>query len=219
MAVATDSIFRPIVTGYDVEQVVMGLFKRWFGTYLSEVERQHERPAGYWQRPRSYTRTMSFDKFPEDQLPAIILISSGLAEQPRRGGDGSYNARWLMLFGCLCSARTQQDAHDMAHDYAAAVHTLMVQKPSLDGHADGLTWLYDRTDDLAHSDIRSLASCTAGFSVQVNGVASAYGGPVTPDEPLDPDTLPWPDWPRVKEVDVVVDQPHVEHHEEGGSTR
>lgn len=206
------TIFERIITGGDVETWCLNLLRRWVGTYLSEVERQHGREAGHWQRPRAFTRTLSFDKWPEDQLPALMLISTGITTAPRRGGSGQYSADWLMLFGCLCSAKTQEQAHDMAHDYCAAVRTLILQRPSLDGFADGATWAYEQERDLRHDDLRSLSAVTAAFTVHVENIASGNAGPVTPDNPLPDETEPWPLWPTVATHDVtIVKEEEVQH--------
>ena len=198
------SIFGRMVSGGDVESWCVALAKRWMGTYMSEAERQAGIPAGTYARPRSYVRTISFDKWPEDQLPAFMLVSAGIASAPTREGDGTYSARWLMGLGLLCSARTQQESHDMALLMTEAARTLFVQKASLDGHADGTQWLDERNDDLTYDDIRSLSSGQAHFAVTVADVVSAGKGPAAPDPPLVPDTDPWADWPVVQTHDEVV---------------
>jgi len=195
------SIFGRIVAGGDVETWCIDLCRKWIGTYLAEVERQHGITAGTYARPKSYVRTISFDKWPEDHLPGLMLISTGIARPPRKEGDGTVTADWLMGLGVLCSAKTQQASHDMAQLLTAAVRTLFLQKPSLDGHADGVAWLDERHNDLAYDDQRSLSSGQAIFQVTVHGVAVANAGPSYPLAPLDPDTTPWPDWPTVQTVE------------------
>lgn len=209
MSVLDDTtIFRRIVTGADVEGWCLDLVKRWLSTYLAEVERQHGVPAGTWQRPRAYVVAPSLDKYPEDQLPCILLISVGLAERPLRNGDGRFRTLWQMGLACVCSAATMAETHRMAHHYGAALYALFNQRPSLDGKADGVDWLdYDVGDTIDYDDQRSLAAGIASFTVQVDAAVSAGAGPVTPGDPLTPDTDPWPDWPDAETVDVKV-----EHH-------
>lgn len=195
-----DSIFGRIVTGSDVEDWCIALLKRWTSTYLAEVERQHGLPQLHYARPRSFVRTASFDQWPEDQLPRIVMASAGQATPPRKRGDGRYQCWWVMGFGCVCSARYQEEAHEMALDYVAAVRTLIIQRPSLDGHAHGTVWLDERYDDLVYDDSRSLSSGQAHFTVEVEDVASANAGPLLPDPPS---VDPWAPWPLV--------QTHEEH--------
>ncbi len=208
---STTSIFGRIVAGADVETWCIDLAQRWFSTYLAEVERQHNIVAGTIARPRVYVRTTSFDKWPEDQLPALMLVAQGILTPPVKHGDGTYTARWLMGLAAVCSARTQQESHDLASLYMAALRNLFIQRPSLDGHANGVDWVDERNDDLEYDDQRSLSSGRAQFLVQVENVSVADAGPVTPDKPLTPDTDPWPGWPTVQTVDV-------ELINEGGST-
>ena len=205
MAVApTESIFKRIVTGHDVEQVTLKLFKRWFGTYLSEVERQHGITAGTLARPRGWSIAPSFDKWPEDQLPAIVVVSVGLADVPVKDGRGTYRAKWDMVIGAVCSARTQEESRLMSMFYIAALGTLLDQRPSLEAGAVGLDWLDEDYTVLEFDDTRSVSAGAGRFHIQFDNVRSTRAGPLAPDEPLDPDTLPWPDDQAVELVDIDV---------------
>jgi hypothetical protein len=199
------TIFGRIVSGADVETWCADTVRKWMSTYLAEKERQDGMAAGALQRPRAIVTVPSFEKWPEDQLPAIMLISVGLADSPEMHGDGVYTARWDMALACVCSARTEAESHAMAQRYMAALRALFLQRPSLGGNADGTTWLGESYDSLPYEDTRSLAAGMAQFVVQVEDVSSARAGPLTPDEPLDPDTDPWAEWPLVQESDVEVD--------------
>jgi hypothetical protein len=213
------TIFDPIVTGYDVEGWVMDLLKTWFPTYLSEVERQHGAPAGTWKRPVAWVSSASFDKWPEDQLPAVLVVSHGLAEKPLAEGlAGAYRARWEVILGCIVSARTQRESHTMAMLYIGALRALLVQRPGLDLPLDqmprprGVVWNDEDYTVLEYDATRSLAAGAAGFTVEIEGVTSWKAGPTTPDQPIDPDTDPWPPWAVVETVEV-----ELEHEPIGGA--
>lgn len=202
---STTTIFERIVTGDDVEQWVMTLVHRWIGTYLSEVERQHGVEAGTLQRPRGWSIGPTADKFPEDQVPCVILISRGWARNPRMDGAGHYAAFFDMALGVVCSARTEKETRLMAMWYTAALATLLAQRQSLDGNADGTEVIIADWTELPYDDQRSLALAVVGFVVQVENSFSSRAGPLTPDDPLDPDTLPWPPWQDVQEYEITVD--------------
>jgi hypothetical protein len=205
VSVAAPSIFGPIVTGGDVEQWVLALLRKWFSTYLAEVERNHGLSGRDLPRPRGWALGPSFDKWPEDQLPGVLVSSQGTLQPPQRDGDGVYRVRWAMEPGIVCSARTQNESHALAMLYGAAIFDLLIQRPSLDGHAAGTVWLGETYDDLGYDDSRSLYAVKERFAVDVENVAWGNAGPTTPDEPLDPDdTQPWPDWPTVETYDVDV---------------
>ena len=203
--VETSTIFGRIVSGYDVEQWVLALLKRWSSTYLSEVERQHGYSAGTLQRVRGWVLAPSFEKWPEDQIPGVLVVSPGLVPPPTRDGDGNYRARWRVDLGCLCSARTQQQSHEQAQLFLAAHKAIVAQRPSLEGHADGVTWLDESYSVLDYDDTRSLYAGYATLTVEVDDVLTTLAGPVTPDDPLPLDTDPWPLWPEAVTVDVDVD--------------
>lgn len=198
------SIFGRIITGDDVEQAVLALLRRWSGTYLAELERQHDLEAGTLPRIRSYETAPSFDNWPEDQIPACIVVSPGITGPPVRGGRGSYMARWSVGLGCVCSARTQAEAHRLGMLYIAALKTLILQRPSLEGFAAGVDWVDESYTELSFDDRRTLGAGMAIFNVQVDDVVTAQAGPLTPADPLDPDTSPWPEWPHADTVTVDV---------------
>jgi len=193
------SIFGQIVTGLDVEQWCMEELATWSSTYLAEVERQSGLSGHDLARVKSWVTGPSLDKWPEDQLPAGLLISVGLAERPSMSGDGSYNARWQMGLAIIVSARTEAETHRLAMLYIAAHRTLLLQRPSLGERTLGVDWQDENYDQLPYDDIRSLGAGMANFTVEVESVASWGMGPNTPDVPLSPDdTLPWPPYQTVK---------------------
>jgi len=200
-----ESIFGRIVTGGDVEQWCLELVHRWLGTYLSEVERQHGIPAGKLARPRALLRAPTVDKWPEDQLPAVLLVSVGTLELPQRDGRKLHRARWQIGAACITSARTEAESRALAMLYIAALRALLIQRPSLDGKAQGTVWLAESYDEIDYDDGRSLCAGEAAFTVEVDDVVSGDAGPLTPDAPLAPDTEPWPPWATTDLVEVEVD--------------
>lgn len=201
------SIFGQIVTGADVEEWCLATLRKWSSTYLAELEDHHELARGALPRIRTYTTTPSFDNWPEDQLPALMLVSVGLAEPPFKQGSGEYRARWQMGLACVCSASKMEQSHRLAMLYVAAHRALLVQRPSLDGHAHGVVWQDENYDDLPLDDARSLAAGQAVFTVEVHDVTTANAGPLTPSEPPEPDpTVPYGDWPTAETVDVDVER-------------
>lgn len=199
-----ESIFGRIISGEDVEQWCLDLLKKWSGTYLAEVERQHGIEPGLIPRVRAWVTSPSFDKWPEDQIPAVVLQSVGTGEAPLRDGDGRHRARWVMQCDSIVSARTQAESHTLSMLYAAAHRAVLLQRPSLEGHAAGLRWLGDDYTQLPYDDIRSLAAAQFTFEVEVDDVVTSVAGPTTPGDPQDPETDPWAPWPEADTVVVAV---------------
>jgi hypothetical protein len=205
--VLSPSIFGPIITGGDIEDWTLALLKRWYSTYLAEVERQHAMSGHDLPRPLAYAIGTSFDKWPEDQVPAVIVATRGTFDRPTRDGGGIYNARWAVDVGVVCSASTQAQSHRLAQLYTGAARDLILQRPSLDGQLwGGIIWTGEDYTGLAYDDTRSLYSGSVQVAIQANAVAVANAGPTTPDAPLSPDdTVPWQDWPTVKEGEVGIE--------------
>jgi hypothetical protein len=197
-----ESIFGPIVSGGDVEDWCFAVLQRWSCTYLAEVERQHGIPAGSLPLPRGWVPAPTFEKWPEDQIPAVVLTCTGTTEPPLKNGDGSYRARWAVRLAVLCSASTQALSRRLAQLYLAAHATILTQRPSLEGHAAGVRWLGEDYTLIDHADSRSLWAGEGQFTVEVDGVRCANAGPVTPSDPQAVCTDPWTPWKTVESVHI-----------------
>jgi hypothetical protein len=191
------SIFERIVAGVDVEAWTLQTLRVWSSTYIAELERQHGIDAGTLPRIRAWQPAPSMDKWPEDQLPTVVVMSLGTAERPLKDGDGTYRARWQINLACICSARREAEARANGMLYIAAHKALLLQRPSLGGNATGIDWLDEDYTQIAFDDQRTLFAPQAAFVVEVPDVVTTKAGPTAPDEPLEPDTDPWPDWPTV----------------------
>jgi hypothetical protein len=201
---APPSIFGRIVTGYDVEQAVLAVLQRWSSTYIAELERQHGITACSIARVRGWSLAPSFDKWPEDQVPGVLVVSTGAAA-PIRHGDGTYRATWAVELGCVVSAQTQQLSRELAMLMLSAHKAIIVQRPSLEGFADGTRWLAESYTALPFDDTRSLYAASATLAIDVEDVLTSLAGPVTPDNPPADPCAPFAPWPTVETVDVEVD--------------
>jgi hypothetical protein len=200
-----DTIFGPIVTGGDVEDWCFEVLQKWSCTYLAEIERQHGLTAGTLPLPRGWVPAPTFDKWPEDQLPGIVVVSTGMSEAPLKTGEGSYRARWAVRLGVICAAATQALSRRLAQLYLGAHASILIQRPSLEGRAAGLVWLGEDYTELDYDDTRSLSAGSALFTVEVDGVRFADAGPVTPSDPQAVCEEPWPPWTTATLVQVQVE--------------
>lgn len=191
-----ESIFKPIVTRQEVEMAALNTLKLWFDTYLAEVERQKGLDVRQLPRPRSYIRKNEFDRWPEDQIPAIIVISPGLVGPPSGTGSGSFRGDWQLGVAVITEGQDNDNTRDLVGYYTAAIRALILQRPSLGGFAMGVTWEDERYDDISDTEVgRTMASGQVVFQVTVEDLVSTKAGPVTPDTPpvTPPDDSPtWP---------------------------
>lgn len=190
------SIFKNIITRQDVEIRVRDTIKTWIDSYLAEVERQNGLNVRQLPRPRSYTRRNEFERWPEDQIPAVIVISPGLTAPPVANGSGQFRGYWGVGVAVITEGQDTDNTRDLAGYYTAAIRALILQRPSLGGFAMGVTWEDERYDDISDVEMgRTLASGQVVFQVEVEDIVSTKAGPVTPDTPpvTPPDDSPtWP---------------------------
>jgi hypothetical protein len=193
---APASIFGPLVTGHDVEQAVLSTLRKWSGTYIAEAEDAHGITRCSLERVRAWVIGPTLDKWPEDQLPAVVIASPGLAPPPRRNGEGYYRATWRIELGVVCAARTQARSRELSALYLRAHMAIVAQKQSLESFADGVAWLDESYTQLDYDDVRSLYSGSAVFAIDVEDVLSTDAGPTEPDPQAD-ECVPWAPWPLV----------------------
>lgn len=205
MSAPFTSAIGKIVTGRDVELAALAVLKRWASTYLAEAEEATGRARGSLPRIRAWTTASEFEKWPEDQLPAVLLISPGLAAPPRADGTGSYRASFALGIAAIVSTARMDETAALAKLYCATFRACLLQHQSLEGFAAGVTWADENYDDLPSIDDRSLGAGQAIFAVEVDGISTRWNGPPYPSEPPSPDTAPIPDDPTATAVHVVTE--------------
>jgi hypothetical protein len=205
----------PIVSAYDVEAAALATLRKWVSTYLGETEAQHGRVRNSLPRPRSYTTSNSFDKWPEDQLPCILLICPGTIDVPLASGDGKYRVRFGLGVAAIVSTSQAVQTEETAKLYVAALRTCLIQQRSLGGFAAGTDWLDETYDDLPSEDGRSLGAGQAVFAVEVDDISRRYSGPpnpgadvpVPPYAPLPTDPIADPVVVDLQRIPLVEDSP------------
>lgn len=146
------------------------------------------------------------EKFPEDQLPAVMIASPGLVDPPTADGRGVYTARWRLTTATAVAARGNRLALRLARLYALATRALMLQQQQLgDLAVRRIDWLGERYDVLASVDDRSICVGAVEVSVEVSDVTTRQAGPLEPV--MGPGTGTEPDsptWPTAETVEVEV---------------
>lgn len=197
---SADNIFGPLVDRDLVETTLIAFLQLWMDTYLAEIERIKVIDVRSLPRPRSYVQANRFQRWTEEQLPALIVVSPGLSEPPKKDGSGLYRAKWNIGIGMTVGAGEEEANRALIGYYMAAIRMLMVHKPSIGGFGLGIEWTDERYNDTPEDFRRSTASGQLLFKLEVNAVVQAYQGPATADPPpVDP--IPDPgNWPEVVDV-------------------
>lgn len=183
------TVYGPVVTGEDVENAVIGTLRLWTPAYVAEISAHSGRGRATLPKFRSFTSAAEADAWPEDQLPACVVVSPGLYRQPWKDGNGKYRAQWDVALAAICSGSDRASTLKLLRLYCAALRLTALQNPSLGGFGEGVTWLDESYDDsLGFEDSRTIAMGLVRLAVEVSSVVSSFGG--LKQVPTDPDADP-----------------------------
>jgi hypothetical protein len=209
------TLFGSIITDDQVEDAVMAVLKTWTNTELAEVERQTGVSDGeppYYARPESWLVRNDMEKWPEEALPAVIVISTGTADEPRKDGSKRYTVPFAIGVACVVGAPDQEHARRFAYRLGAALRAALIHHQSLDGALDGrvrgVSWLASRNNEMPPEDGRTIWATRQVFVVEVEDVLTQSAGPARPEppRPTPPEQRePYGDWPAVEPGGASVD--------------
>lgn len=209
------AIFGEFITDWQLEQAVISHLRAWMPDYIPEAQRKANAALAAFDRgplsenlpqPRSYSVTpREPDRWKEEQLPAILIVSSGLKDPPRQDGGDVYRGTFLLGIASICSAGTEEMSKLFAGLYFAAAAQILLDKPSLGGFAQGITFEgAPQFDWLTGDRDRTLASRYCVFGVDVGRIFEITGGPS--EHLADPTEDPG-DFPTVDTHDLELEIP------------
>lgn len=204
---SASNIFGPIIDGDTVEEAVKASLEVWISEYLGEMERLKGYAPNEIQRPLGIVTSSQFAKWPEDEVPLILIVSGGTGKPVRRS-KGEAEVAWSIAVNPIVSDTDEAATRKLALTYAAAVRAALEQHKRLrsalhpDGFASFTHWEGESYTDLAFLESRTLGTARVMFSVGVESVVTAFAGPREPRP--DPKVDPGP-WPTGKRITVVLD--------------
>jgi hypothetical protein len=189
--------YGAILSGFEVEHAVATTVRVWFRDYLAELERQRHLEVGRLPVFRSLVQSSSLSKMPEDQLPALLIASSGVESRERVevNSDGWYTARFRVDCGAVVSARGNRLAVTLARYYTAGLRAMLLQQLA-DPRWSGLegirrvVWVTEDYRQLGDISERTQGGGIARFVVEVEHVTNWVMGPDEPTEPPEPELRP-----------------------------
>lgn len=191
------NLYGPIVTVTQVEQGVAAGIEKWIDAYLGEMERIEGYEPDTIERPRGVISVSEFAKWPEDQLPLILILSPG-TESVKKREDGRHEATWLIGVQTIVRDLDQESSRQLAGAYAGAIRAAVVQHKRLksaaypEGFGSAVEWVGESYTDIAFNETRTLATARVILSVTVEDVVRRTAGPriVPPDPSSDPGQWP-----------------------------
>ena len=192
MNVVPDSVYGKVITGTDVERSLENTLQLFLPDYLAEVAEQHGYARGYLPMPASWSLSNEVDNWPEDQLPACIVVCPGLIDAPSRNG-GKFDAVWGVSVAWVVSSQDRRLTRELLQLYLGATRAAIVQHQSLPqwnedlgktvtGIATGIDWIDEGYDDVPIDSTRTLGAGRISLGIQVSDVVDVSKGIGNPSE-------------------------------------
>lgn len=180
-----------------IEDAIVARLQGWLPAYLVRAEADAGYRRGAIQPPRSIRPLGSAERWPEQQLPAIIVDNMGTSGDPGRETDGAYNATYSVAVTAIVSAAGQERARTLGYIYGAAIRGALLQRRSLSGSVETVGWSGEAPGDIDGLDeaARSLSSVVQLFEVRLAGIVDPAAAPppswtgtgtVEPEPPASP---------------------------------
>lgn len=200
------STFGKWTSPREIENGYIAHVDKWLTTFIAEAERQFGIPPRTVPVPRLGQFTVSrdeFQKYPEDQTPAILVMAPGLAGEPRRESDRSLTAPVALAFGVVAASPFVDDnaAAEVAQVIGLSIRELVLRLPPEDLDVIAVTLIDERYGDI---EKRSMGSARIVFQVDVAGWSPGKGGPVDRIVPPADPYLPPGDYPTVQTTFVTL---------------
>lgn len=194
------SIFEPMFVAIDLERGTAETLALWYPTYTEELRLQRGM-ENTLALPRSITNRDDVLKYPEDQLPAIVVASTGLAPfDPMEEGDGTVRAWWELNIAVVASAATEKDTELITKMHATLIRTIMLQQGTASRVASGIMWRDESYDDIITDEQeRSLGAAILTFHVLIDNVVNRWAGPT------EPPGIPGAEWPTANTIIIDIE--------------
>lgn len=170
----------------------------WLNYYMADAERADGITEGQITRPRGWQMPSEVSKWPEVQIPTVLIAVAGITAEMGERGEGEYAAPWGVTLAAVCGGVDDDDTWRIASVYGAALLQFTVkQMLQLDG-LDVEDAILDRAnplslDDLPQQASRSLRMASVACVLRITGTVSSVPGVAEVPDPALGDPGPYPD--------------------------
>lgn len=175
-----------------IEKAIIDHCVKWGETFIAEAERQFGIPARSIPVPEEgqYTTVRdTFEKWPEDQTPAVLVISPGVSSSARREADRSLTAPVGIALGVIASSGFEGAGAETAQIIGVALRELLTSWVPIEGLdlAQPVELVVEGYGDIPAGGERTMGSSRIGLVFWVKNWAAIGGGPLDrttpPDDP------------------------------------
>jgi hypothetical protein len=189
-------VVGPLFSSHVIEEAVLAKLRRWLPGYLTiacDLHGVNGKIAGV----RSWAVANTAEKWPEQGLPALLVVGPEESSEVEASGQGMYRATWPVEVGLVIAARTGPNARKYARIYGAAIRGALLQGRSQGEEGLTTTWRGEGNGILGLDQKRRTMAANANlFDVTVDNVVSWRMGPGSNKPPIPSD------WPEVTETEV-----------------
>jgi len=185
------SVFGAMLSASQIEDAVTATLQKWYPTYLAEQARRLSISPNSLPAPQNYTNRNSFDAEQGEKIPKVVVIAPGIIEVPLHDGAGFYRAVWRVGVGIATAAKDEQSSNMLVKAYGAATRGLVMNKTAHEARKNGVTittvrWIEEEYPDIPIPSQHMLyKAASLYFAMDVDNVASRFGGPDEPGDLID----------------------------------
>jgi hypothetical protein len=193
------SVIGRVSTAAAVERAALVTLKDYLPVYLADVAAQEGVKAGKIESVKSWAVSSEYEAFPETNLPAVIISSEGMVDEPRKDGAGFYTVTRSLEVSITIGAATPPRARLYAQIYIAAIAAALLQRRSLGDDMRATDWIDEANGTVSKTQRRTVVAAAAVFEVEHRNVVSwRKGKGIQPKQPA-------PAEATVQEIDVVTE--------------
>ena len=198
MTAVVSPVFNRLLSASVLEEAFKSTLKKWFWTYLREIERQNDLPMMTFPTPVNYTSRNSFDAEKGEPIPKIVVISAGIRGAPAQSNYKVYRATWAIGVGIAMGAPDEDEADLLMKGYCAAIRGIVLQNKDMVPGILDIVFTDENYVDLPISNqVQQYKAGGVFFDVEIDNIVTARGGPSQPDQ------IAY-DYGQVEEVDIDV---------------
>lgn len=196
------STIGPILDPGLLHDSLIAHLKKYLPIWLAEVDAERNVPVPT-SLPKAYEVVSAIDLSSEPQMPAIYIVSPGMADPPMREGNGTIRCVWEVNIAAIVNGPDQVATEKLGKRYFAAILGCIMAKRSLgDPNVRGTDFMGDSYNDLPADERRTKGIAYLRFNIEYDHVARSLMVNI-PDDPPDDPTTPLPDYPTLPDIDHV----------------